>query len=66
MTTPHVAAAAALVWSRNPGCSASQLRASLTKSAKDLGATGRDNQYGHGLLQAKAADDRIKALGCGS
>ncbi len=66
MATPHVAAVAALVWSRNGACSASQLRASLQKSVVDLGATGRDNYYGYGLVQAKAADDRIKALGCGN
>jgi hypothetical protein len=43
-----------------------QLRNSLNKSAKNLGAAGRDNQTGFGLVQAKAADDRIKSLGCGN
>lgn len=65
MATPHVAAVAALVWSYFPNCSAAQIRASLGKSALDLGTAGRDPQYGFGLVQAKAAHDRIKSLGCG-
>lgn len=66
MATPHVSAVAALVWSLHPGCTAAQLRASLDKSAQDLGAAGRDDYYGHGLVQAKAARDRIASLGCGN
>jgi subtilisin family serine protease len=65
MATPHVSAVAALVWARNPKCTAAQLRNSLAKSARDLGAKGRDKYYGYGLVQAKAADDRIKKRGCG-
>lgn len=65
MATPHVSAVAALVWSRNLNCTAAQLRTSLTKSAEDLGTVGRDTKYGFGLVRAKAADDRIKSLGCG-
>ncbi len=66
MATPHVSAVAALVWSLNLNCTASQLRNSLNKSAQDLGATGRDTKFGFGLVQAKAADDRIRSLGCGN
>jgi len=66
MATPHVSAVAALVWSRNLNCTAAQLRNSLNKSALDLGPAGRDTKFGFGLVQAKAADDRIKALGCGN
>ncbi|MFC4932088.1 S8 family serine peptidase [Massilia sp. GCM10023247] len=65
MATPHVSAVAALVWSYFPTCTGSQIRTSLTKSALDLGTAGRDTKYGFGLVQAKAAYDRIKALGCG-
>jgi subtilisin family serine protease len=65
MAAPHVSAVAALVWARNPGCTAARIRASLAKSARDLGAMGRDKYYGFGLVQAKAADDRIKSRGCG-
>lgn len=66
MATPHVSAVAALVWSYFPTCTAVQIRSSLGKSAQDLGAAGRDTKYGYGLVQAKAAYDRIKSLGCGN
>ena len=65
MATPHVSAVAALVWSYYPTCTGAQIRASLTKSAMDLGPVGRDTKFGFGLVQAKAAKDRIGALGCG-
>ena len=66
MATPHASAVAALVWSRHTNCTAAQIRDSLNKSAMDLGAAGRDDKFGYGLVQAKAADDRITSLGCGN
>jgi subtilisin family serine protease len=66
MATPHVSAVAALVWSHHPHCSAAKIRASLDNSALDLGDPGRDDYFGYGLVQAKAADDRINSLGCGN
>lgn len=65
MATPHVSAVAALVWARHPQCTAAQLRNSLNLSAQDLGPAGRDTKFGFGLVQAKAAVDRIAARGCG-
>jgi subtilisin family serine protease len=65
MATPHVSAVAALVWSYFPTCTGEQIRISLNNSALDLGTAGRDTKYGYGLVQAKAAYDRIKSLGCG-
>jgi len=65
MATPHVSAVAALVWSYFPTCTGKQIRTSLDNSALDLGTAGRDTKYGYGLVQAKAAYDRIKSLGCG-
>ncbi|MFC0252679.1 S8 family peptidase [Massilia consociata] len=65
MAAPHVAAVAALVWSYFPTCTGAQIRTSLNNSAQDLGAAGRDTSYGFGLVQAKAAHDRIRSLGCG-
>jgi subtilisin family serine protease len=64
MATPHVSAVAALVWSYFPTCTATQIRNTLDKSAKDLGTVGRDVYYGYGLVQAKAAYDRLKTFGC--
>ena len=66
MAAPHVTSVASLVWSNHPTCTAAQLRESLKKSAMDLGAPGRDDEFGAGLVQAKAASDRIAALGCGN
>lgn len=48
--TPHVAGAALLVWSVNPGWSANQVRAFLEERAIDMGAAGPDNDYGAGRL----------------
>ncbi|MDX1706398.1 S8 family serine peptidase [Pseudidiomarina sp.] len=65
MATPHVAGVAALVWSHHTTCTNADIRNALQASAKDLGAVGRDNAYGHGLVQAKAAVDYLTANGCG-
>ncbi len=66
MATPHVSGVAALVWSHFPECTGEQIRISLDKSALDLGAAGRDVEFGYGLVQAKDAYKRIKDLGCGN
>jgi len=65
MATPHVSAVAALVWSYYPACTAEQIRSTLKLSAKDIGDVGRDDKTGAGIVQAKAAFDRIATLGCG-
>lgn len=48
--SPHVAGAAALLLSRYPTYSVSQLWGCLTASAIDMGSSGKDNIYGHGRL----------------
>lgn len=55
MATPHVAAAAALVWSADPAKTNQQIRSAFQQTALDLGAPGRDNEYGYGLVKAKCA-----------
>ena len=60
MATPHVSGVAALVWSARPSLTAEQVRGLLQDSAKDLGAQGRDNIYGFGLVQAKKAVDLLQ------
>ncbi len=65
MATPHVSGVAALVWSHNPGCTNAEIRAVLGSTAEDLGVAGRDNAYGHGLVQAKAAVDFLALNACG-
>ena len=64
MATPHVAGAAALVWSFFPSCSNEQIRAAMNITAKDRGAAGKDNLYGHGIVQARDAYDYLNANGC--
>ncbi len=64
MASPHVAAVAALVWSNHPSCTAAQIRAALNATAQDRGTTGRDTSFGFGIVQAKAAHDRLTANGC--
>ncbi|MGA9573545.1 MAG: S8 family serine peptidase, partial [Lysobacterales bacterium] len=59
MATPHVAGAAALVWSANTACTNAELRTALDSTAKDLGPAGRDNAYGYGLVQAADAFDYL-------
>jgi len=63
MATPHVSGVAALVWSRYPACTKDNILNALFVTAMDLGTTGRDNYYGHGLVQAKAASDFL-SKGC--
>ncbi|MBY6187703.1 S8 family serine peptidase [Marinobacter hydrocarbonoclasticus] len=64
MATPHVVGVAALVWSHHATCSNDQIRAALNATAEDLGAAGRDNAFGNGLVQALAASDHLTANGC--
>ena len=59
MATPHVAGVAGLIWGLLPSRTNVQVRAALTGSAKDLGTAGRDNNFGYGLVQAKAAYDYL-------
>jgi serine protease len=60
MATPHVSGVAGLVWSYDSTKSAKEIRDILTSTALDLGSEGRDDEYGHGLVQACNA---AKALG---
>jgi serine protease len=63
MATPHVSAVAALIWSCNTSKTNQQIRNALTATALDKGTAGRDNSYGFGIVQAKAA---LLSLGAGS
>jgi subtilisin family serine protease len=55
MSTPHVSASAAVVWSSDPTRTNEEIRGVLQQSALDLGPAGRDNSYGYGLVQTEAA-----------
>ncbi len=54
MATPHAAGVAALVYA-NGTTSPDEIRRVLTSSAKDLGASGWDTVYGHGMIDPVAA-----------
>lgn len=64
MATPHVSAVAALVWSYNTTCTATQIRNLLNATARDLGAVGRDTSFGYGLIQAVPAANVTKSGRC--
>lgn len=55
MAAPHVAALAALLLTKDPRLSPAELYATITASAEDLGAAGRDDEYGYGLIDPLAA-----------
>ena len=50
MATPHVAGVVALIRSAHPELNRRQTEAVLLGSVDDLGAVGRDDYYGHGML----------------
>jgi serine protease len=54
MATPHVSGLAALLYSQGI-TSPRAIEAAITRTATDLGAAGRDDQYGAGLIQARQA-----------
>ena len=60
MATPHVSAAAALLISQGAG-GPDAVRQALQNTAKDLGAPGRDDVYGYGLINAAAALNYVAA-----
>jgi hypothetical protein len=47
---PHVAGAAALVWSAHPDWEGTQVQDYLEANAVDMGPPGTDNDFGHGRL----------------
>ena len=53
---PHVAGAAALVWSNQPGLSNLELKNYLLNNAVDAGNEGEDNTFGWGLLQIEPVE----------
>ena len=52
---PFVAGVAALIWSREPALTATQVRERLLATADDLGAPGRDDAFGAGRVNALRA-----------
>ena len=55
MAAPHVAGLAALIKSANPGLTNTQVINIIKKTAIDLGAHGKDTDYGYGLIDINSA-----------
>lgn len=47
---PHVAGAAAVIWSSDPNLPPTAVETALAQGATDLGGLGMDNVYGHGRI----------------
>ena len=63
MAAPHVAGVAALVLAMDPSLSPDQVESILRTTATDLGAPGRDDLFGDGMVNAFAA---VQLAGGGS
>jgi serine protease len=63
MASPHVAAVAALLKSYNSALTPDQVEQAMESSAVDLGAAGKDRDYGYGRVDAAAA---LTAAGLGT
>lgn len=53
MATPHVTGGVAEIWRSCPACSNEHVASCILSTALDLGSEGRDNEFGHGLLQTR-------------
>lgn len=55
MATPHITGVVALMRQANPSLTVDQIKQLLSQTALDLGASGMDNDYGWGRVNAFAA-----------
>ncbi len=62
MATPHISGVAALLLAKDASLTPSQIRTAIESTADDLGTVGRDDTFGWGLVNAKAALDSIAAV----
>jgi subtilisin family serine protease len=53
MATPHVAGLAALIISQSPGISPANVERAIRATARDIGAPGKDDEFGYGLIQPR-------------
>jgi serine protease len=67
MASPHVAGVLALMKSIHSGLTPADVDSLLSsgKIVEDLGSTGRDDQFGHGLIDARKAVDEAQLLAGG-
>jgi serine protease len=60
MATPHVSGLAALLMSQGGMKSPKAIESFIKATAKDLGTSGNDDEFGAGLIQPRAA---LRGLG---
>lgn len=63
MATPHLAGVVALILDANPSLSVAQIDEIIETTALELGASGKDNTYGAGRVDAYAAVQAALAVG---
>lgn len=59
MAAPHISGVAALLLAKDPSLTPAQVRTALESTAEDKGTAGRDDEYGWGIVDAKAALDSV-------
>jgi hypothetical protein len=59
---PHVSAAAAILKAYHPSWTNQRVRQALQQTAVDLGAPGKNDHFGYGLLDINAALDHVPPL----
>lgn len=68
MACPTAAGVAGLVWSAHTDCTSDEIRQALEKSARRPASWSadiqRDDQYGHGIVQALAAHQYLQQHPC--
>lgn len=64
MAAPHVTGAIALIWRLCPSCTHQEVQDCIFETALDLGDAGKDDIYGHGLLQTADARDCLVQKDC--
>lgn len=62
MAAAHVSGAAALLRGYVPGATRRQIQAALEETTHDLGPSGFDTSFGHGLIQIDAALRHLEAM----
>jgi serine protease len=55
MSAPHVSGLAALLMSQRPGITPAQIESIIRATARDIGAPGKDDEFGYGLIQPRSA-----------
>jgi uncharacterized repeat protein (TIGR02543 family) len=62
MAAPVVSGIAALLFAKNPGLTPAQVQQIIENTATDLGASGKDNYFGSGLVNAQRALENVPSI----